>query len=137
MMKKIQSRANKINRKHGLEDPRYSFDNATIHKMEELEGLALDWNDRVELPAKSPDMHKVIEHVFGTLETAMQEALHDDPSLSRGHQYAALLRDLFKNLITPDSVQKDIMSLYPLYRMLSRSKNAGGVGGDWPPARFR
>lgn len=136
-MKKIQTRAERINKEHGLEVPRYSFDNASIHNMEDLEGLALDCHDRVELPAKSPDMHKVIEHVFGTLENAMQEALHDDPSLTRGHQYAALLRHLFKTRITPESVQKDIMSLYPLYRMLSRSKSAGGVGGDWPPARFR
>lgn len=136
-MKKIQRRAEKTNREHGLQDPKYSFDNAAIHDMGQLEDLAITWEDRVELPPRSPDMHKVIEHVFGTLEIAMQEALHDDPGLTRGHQYAALLRDLFKSRITPQSVQKDIKSLYPLYRLLHRSKKYGGVGGDWPPARFR
>lgn len=136
-MRRIRNKAWEVNKEHGLGDPVFSFDNATIHDMEVLEEVGITWENRVPLPPRSPDMHKVIEHVFGTLEGAMQEALHEDHSLTRGREYAALLRTLFKQRITALSIQKDIRSLYPLYDMLHKSKAEGGVEGDWPPAKFR
>ena len=140
VMSKIQKTAEATNAKHGLGEPLYSFDHASIHNMEMLEQLGItsgvDGN-RVPLPARSPDMHKVIEHVFGILEGGMQALLHDDPSLTKGAQYAAALRNLFRAIITQQSIEKDVRSLMPLYGLLHKSKNAGGVEGDWPPAKFR
>lgn len=140
VMRKIQKKAETTNAAYGLGDPLYSFDNASIHNMELLEELGItagDDGNRVPLPAKSPDMHKVIEHVFAILEGAMQKLLHEDPSLTKGRQYAAALRQLFRSVITQQSVEKDIRSLMPLYKMLLRSRGRGGVEGDWPPAKFR
>lgn len=140
VMRKIQRRAEATNAAYGLGEPLYSFDNAAIHNMEMLEQIGItagENGNRVPLPARSPDMHKVIEHVFAILEGGMQALLHEDPSLTKGKEYAAALRQLFKSMITQQSIEKDIRSLMPLYGMLHRSRSRGGVEGDWPPAKFR
>ena len=49
----------------------------------------------------APDMHKAIEHVFGTLTTAMNHALAKDPDLKTVPQYKAKLEELFQEKITP------------------------------------
>lgn len=49
-----------------------SWDNASIHNFEEVEGglagLGLSHGAYIKLPAKSPDLHHVIEHCFGQLK---------------------------------------------------------------------
>ena len=137
VMKVVKRKAEKINREAGLGPPVYSFDNAPIHDMALLEVIGITGNDRAPLPARSPDMHKVIEHVFGTLEGAMQNLLHEDPSLSTAPQYKAALVKLFRSVITAESVQKDIRSLRSTYDIIHKSRDAGGVEGGWPPSRYR
>lgn len=137
VMKGFKKRAEDINRKHDLGDPVYSFDNARIHDMSLLETIGIDGSDRAPLPARSPDMHKVIEHVFGTLEGAMQRELHDRPDLCTAEQYKATLERLFRSLITAQSVRKDISSLKDTYDVIRKSRDEGGVEGGWPPSMYR
>ena len=138
VMRRFTRQAEKVNREHGLEDPLYSFDNASIHDVALLsEEMDFDGNDRVPLPPRSPDMHKVIEHVFGTLEGAMQKKLHDNPGLCTAEQYKKVLEKLFRKVITADSVRKDIKSLKGTYDMIRKCRDAGGVEGGWPPSKYR
>lgn len=137
VMRRFKKTAEEINEEHGLGEPVYSFDNAPIHDMTLLESIGIDGSDRAPLPARSPDMHKVIEHVFGTLEGAMQQELHDDPGLCTAKQYKAVLQRLFKSKITAESVRKDIKSLAGTYNVIRKSRDEGGVEGGWPPSRYR
>ena len=137
IMKVFKKHAEKINIEYGLEDPVYSFDNAPIHDMSLLETIGIQGTDRAPLPARSPDMHKVIEHVFGTLEGAMQRELHADPGLCTAEQYKKVLVRLFNENITAESVRKDISSLKGTYDMIRKCRDAGGVEGGWPPSKYR
>lgn len=111
--------------------PIFSFDNAPIHQGANLKGLKLDGARRAPLSPSSPDMHKCIEHVFGTIERAMQDCIRRDPGLSTAAKYKAKLEELFTTRITPEGVRKDVESLKPTYRAIQ------DAGGDWPDRRFR
>lgn len=137
VMRVFKRGAEAINLQAKLDEPIYSFDNAPIHDMALLETIGIEGTDRAPLPARSPDMHKVIEHVFGTLEGAMQKALHADPSLCTAKQYKTLLLKLFKSNITATSVRKDIKSLKSTYDVIRKSRDEGGVEGGWPPSQYR
>ena len=137
VMRQFKKRAEDINEEHGLGDPVYSFDNAPIHDMTLLEEIGIHGSDRAPLPARSPDMHKVIEHVFGTLEGAMQRELHINPKLSSAKQYKAVLERLFWSVITAESVRKDISSLKGTYDAIRKSRDEGGVEGGWPASMYR
>ena len=137
VMRGFQRRAEDINRSHGLGDPIFSFDNAPIHDMSLLGELGISGLDRAPLPARSPDVHKVIEHVFGTLEGAMQKELHNDPQLCSAQEYKAVLVRLFKSVITPESVRKDIRSLRETYDVIRKCADEGGMEGGWPPSKYR
>ena len=111
--------------------PIFSFDNAPIHQGADLQGLGIDKATRARLPPSSPDMHKCIEHVFGTITRAMTHSLSRDPSLTTAAQYKDEVVRLFNTIITPASVQKDVASLQATYSAIMK------VGGNWPDKRFR
>jgi len=107
---------------------KFSFDNLPIHKDPSLGQLEIE---KVPLPPRSPDMHKVIEHIFGTLTRAMNLSLATDPTLNTTAKYKAELERLFA-AITPESVRKDVESLPATFKCI-----ADDVKGGWPPARLR
>ncbi len=86
--------------------PIYSFDNAPVHQGANLQALGLAGSKRATLPPSSPDMHKCIEHVFGTLTRAMQKSLHRNTMLTTVAEYRAEVEKLFNTIITPASVQR-------------------------------
>ena len=71
--------------------PIFSFDNAPIHQGANLAKLQLTGAKRAPLSPSSPDMHKCIEHVFGTIERAMQDCIRQDAGLSTAAKYKAKL----------------------------------------------
>ena len=111
---------------------KFSFDNPPIHNTAPLAEVQIQKEDRVRLPARSPDMHKTIEHVFGTLTRAMNASLARDPGLNTLPKYKAELERLFKTVITPESVRKDVASLPATYACILND-----VDGGWPPANLR
>ena len=111
---------------------KFSFDNPPIHNTCPLAEANIEPRDRVRLPPRSPDMHKAIEHVFGTLTTAMNHALAKDPDLKTVPQYKAKLEELFQEKITPASVRKDVESLPATYEYILHKADGG-----WPPANLR
>lgn len=110
---------------------KFSFDNPPIHNTAPLGDIGLEPEDRVCLPPRSPDMHKAIEHVFGTLTRAMNASLAKDPGLNTVVKYKAELERLFAEQITPESVSMDVASLPDTYRGIL------AVDGGWPPANLR
>lgn len=112
--------------------PVYSFDNAPIHQAANLRALGIEGHKRALLPPSSPDMHKCIEHVFGTLVQAMKDSLGRNASLSTAAQYKDEVERLFNTAITRESVQKDVASLKDTYRSIKDD-----VAGDWPPRHLR
>ena len=138
-MRGFQAEAERlVKAKHQLWSPIYSFDNAPIHDMELLEELGIDNSNRARLPARSPDMHKTIEHVFGTLEGAMQTILHEDPECNKVALYKdALEKAFFEGSVTKESVQADIRSLRETYSAIAAPEHEGGCSGGWPAAKYR
>ena len=104
---------------------KFSYDNPPIHR-----NLPLPCIDRVPLPPRSPDMHKVIEHIFGILTGKMNESLARDAQLKGVVKYKAELERLFFS-ISPKSVNKDVLSLPSTYKEIVAAQ------GDWPPRNFR
>lgn len=112
--------------------PIFSFDNAPIHQGANLQRLGLTGAKRAQLPPSSPDMHKCIEHVFGAITNAMSSSLHRNVALTTAAQYKAEVEKLFKTLITPKFVQRDVATLKDTYHAIRHE-----VGGDWPDKRLR
>jgi len=65
-------------RKAGVQgEPLLSFDNASIHTSYAKAGRLPPGVARHVLPARSPDLHKVIEHTFGRLKPRVNEGVFD------------------------------------------------------------
>jgi len=120
-------------------------------------------NLKIDLPKYSPDMHKVVEHIFARLKPLVYEEMYrldhpataqevqgmvrrifncevpdDDPDKSK----SALLKEQFRK-----SIEEDSESLVNTYRVIAtdagvmfmdeKGKTHIGVGGDWPPGTYR
>jgi hypothetical protein len=89
------------------------------------------WRFMFSPPAYSPDMHKVIEHVHGTVVTAFRKQLRE---MVKPHttiiQYCKMVEKLFY-AITPQSVQDDIRSLEATWHEVIKCE------GGYPSRKFR
>jgi hypothetical protein len=110
------------------EDWLISYDNAAAHKGAEQQVPGLN---RQDLPPKSPDMHKVVEHVHAWLTENMQQWLRGQQTSSVTPEDAqAELKRLFKSYPT-DSLRRDVASLAETYQAII------DAGGAYPVKRFR
>lgn len=113
----------------GLGPPRYSFDNASAHwSVEALERLHIVGDVRFPLPAKSPDMHKVIEHMFGRLKPAFKDWMYHHPAPRTAVEYMAAVEHLFWHdpaVAAKDVIEKDVASLHGTYEQVIQAK--GGL----------
>lgn len=135
-MREFIGKAEEVAREHkGIFSPErgpvYSFDNAPIHQGANLQALHVVGSKRAPLSPSSPDMHKCIEHVFGTITRVMNARLHEDVSLTTAQQYQNEVERLFGSVITQSSVQKDVSTLPDTYRAIQQ------VNGDWPARHLR
>ena len=131
--------------------PLLSFDNASIHKAVAEGGRLPAAVERLKLPARSPDLHKVIEHTFGRLKPAVHEAVFDacreastadlPPTRVR-----ALLERTLNSVAGAEQIAADCNSLKTTLRIVGTDRNVAfqhagrelvGTGGDWAPRGWR
>lgn len=112
--------------------PVYSFDNWTGH-MDACEKLGLDEKSgtRAPLAARSPDMHKAIEHIFNTVQAEFGKRLWLHPGKHSMETYIAVLEDILYHHVTLESIRRDIDSLPSTY------KNIIARGGNWAEDPYR
>lgn len=105
-----------------------SYDNAGAHTEAEHKVPGLN---RQTLPPKSPDMHKVVEHVHAWLTEKMQQWLRAQQTNKVTSEDAqAELKRLFKSYPT-DSLRRNVASLPETYKAII------AAGGAFPAKRFR
>lgn len=146
-MKPLKAKADAIMEMHKHElanpdecSPIFSFDKCSVHTSEsvqqQLEEIGIvEGQDTFPLPKYAGDIHKVIEHVHGTMVTNMQTVLWADRELRCMRFYRAQLRGLFE-AYTVDAVQKDVSTLIDTCRIISRTRAEGGTDGDWAPRGY-
>lgn len=105
-----------------------SYDNAAVHSEAEevVEGL-----NRLPHPRKSPDMHKVVEHMHAWLTQKMQAWLLKEGERGVNAETAKKqLQDFFYSYATA-SIMKDVNSLPGTYKAIL------AAGGRYPTKRYR
>lgn len=101
---------------------------------------------KVDLPTYSPDMNRVIEHVFGEVKQRVRVAIYrGERDFSKGSVLQKVVWDTFHSL-QPDAVSSDAKGLPLLWRVLSTPEGSTfeqppghrhvGTGGAYPPARY-
>lgn len=120
--------------------PLISLDNAAVHmRLREVFPYSAECGvlnpiafNQCSPPPYSPDMHKVIEHPHGTICSALNRWLERrKTNLPNIWEVFKKLEQLFYQLITPESVQKDIKSLKCTFKKVVQLK------GAWPPRKYR
>lgn len=116
------------------QQPIYSFDNDSIHTAAVAQlraaGILTDTN-RAPLPARSPDMHKVVEHVMAHMARGMQELLTMAPEGADVEWYKEKLEEWFYEHISAESIAADVASLKETYQQVVK------VLGSWPAKKYR
>lgn len=121
----------------------YSYDNATVHTSADLGRVGIDAalypeGQRLPLPAKSPDMHKVVEHVHANLASKFRAWHYANASEDLTMlDYRAHMERLFLAEITAQSIAKDVATLHKTYDAIRLPVNQGGVYGGWPASGLR
>jgi hypothetical protein len=97
-------------------------------------------------PPHSPDLHQVIEHRFAEMKQHLVNRVYQ---LGFQNVTTAALRHFvleYCHSITPQLIQADLRNLVNCYQVvrtpvgssvLIDGKPVDGVGGGWPPKRFR
>lgn len=105
-----------------------SYDNAAVHSNAEkvVQGI-----NRLPHPRKSPDMHKVVEHMHAWLTQKMQAwLLKQDACRVDANAAKRQLQDLFYSYEAA-SIMADVESLPGTYKAII------AAGGRYPTKRYR
>ena len=119
--------------------PIWSLDNAPVHAKAYND---LTWKNKpagdfghAQPPPYSPDLHKVIEHVHGTVCVKFREELdkmtHPLPTIK---EYFRKIQLIFYTSITAQSVQEDVRSLFGAEGTMMQIV---GAKGGYPAAKYR
>jgi len=131
--------------------PILSFDNASIHTAQRSEPLLPPGTTQHKLPARSPDLHKVIEHVFGRLKPAVAAAVFDAAWHKQTVELSAaqcrpLIEACLREQTAAAQIAADCESLKATLQIVAHDKDMlftlggkefKGTGGDWAPRRWR
>lgn len=139
--------------------PLLSYDNVKIQKCvnishieyaqgeEGREVYRLDTKlHKVDLPTYSPDMNRVIEHVFGFVKPLVRVEIYQGKrDFSKGAQLQTAVWETFKHL-KKGAIKEDTKGLPLLWRVLSTAEGTTfeqppghehvGTGGGYAPARY-
>lgn len=85
--------------------------------------------DRLVLPARSPDLHRVIEHSHARLCKQFIKLLHYQSDVLTAGQYIEQLRSLFFKHESVEVISKDVAKLPELYHVVA-------VEGGYAPGRL-
>lgn len=125
-----------------------SIDNPNFHNVKELINLRKPghWS-HLPLPSYSPDLHQVIEHLFGQLKRQLVNDIYKEANWDAIDM--AWLRQWvvgFCQQITPAQIKHAVAKLPDVYRVVAADAGTlvqvgdsliEGVQGGWPPKRFR
>jgi hypothetical protein len=115
---KAEERGNRLHLQRG-EHWLYSWDNDKIHKGADLAQMGINKKHRFPLPELSSDMHKVVEHVHAWLDFHMQRwLLKQNRATITIDACKQQLEHLFYNVLTKESIQKDVRSLAQTYEAI-------------------
>jgi hypothetical protein len=128
--------------------PIFSYDNNRIQKEASLAAMGITAEEKLELPPSSPDMHKVIEHVFAILKGQLQaELLKLNPAKLSAAKAQHMVKVYFMHGISKQSIQADVNSLPVTWHIISTpagvtakgpdGKMYRGSGGEWADTRHR
>jgi len=109
---------------------RFSWDHCSAHKSAEPD-LALLPEQIVDLPKRSPDLHRVIESPHSRLHGAFRKALRADPRVRTVKDAIKLLQKVATDVITKDYIQKLVDGMPNTYRSVVQR------GGDWAEKKYR
>lgn len=102
-------------------------DNAKWHK----ESQALRPQVCPEIPPYSPDIMKVIEHPWNTIKREFRQRVSSDKTITDLTAAAALFERVAHEVITPESVAKDVATLRDTLKAIKEAK------GGYVNKRFR
>lgn len=89
------------------------------------------------VPTQGHDFNRVVEHAINTLKRAARKYFRDHPEVTKIAEMKAAVYKLFKQVVTADSVRKDIQGLHAMYHVINASNAKGGTEGGWPPKKYR
>jgi hypothetical protein len=149
VMAKVASMARDGLAKKGL-TPLFSWDNAAVQRPASLDRMGITEAERVPLPDYSPDMHKVIEHMFGLLKPLVKkQVIMPSKAKVDALEAMALVKECWEYLghRTRKSIKKDVEGLKLTWLIIStpegeptravRGKTFTVTGGGWAPKGFR
>lgn len=131
--------------------PLFVFDNNSIQKYSKNFECNITWNQRVGIPAHSPDFNKPVEHSFHRIKDLLRETYLDQMEVVDAKKVQEWVRKIFeKELLEGEkkySVRNDVYSLKKTWLAVSTPKRVRrqapdgtwvrGSGGDWPAAHLR
>lgn len=110
----------------------FSADNATVHGKEaDRASLGIAADEWMTCPARSPDFHKPIEHLFGRIKPAFARWLHSHPAPRTVDAYKAKVEELFEQYAAPAQVAKDVATMFDTFDGIIEAE------GGWPPKAQR
>jgi len=101
--------------------PLYSIDNATVHTDVPM---VICPTDLLHVPPNSPDMHKVVEHIFNCLMHRLKHRVF--PAMCEDHKHNPMSIDRWIQVVlaelelvaTPEAIRADIATLPDTYRYI-------------------
>jgi hypothetical protein len=148
MKKLVKVARRKLARVDPTLKPMFSYDNNKIQKQAKLADMGISPEEKLELPAYSPDMHKVIEHVFAILKGQLQaEMLRNNPARLSPATAQHMVEVYLRHGISKEGIQKDVKSLPVTWHIICTGEGDWavgpdgrmyrGTGGEWADTRHR
>lgn len=129
---------------YGLE-PLFSWDNTGPQKWAEYRNMMLGPGEHVPLAAYMPDGHKVIEHTFNRLKSALWNSIFRDGPIYTGTELQDRVECLFKAMPSSHFLA-DAQGLPVTYEHVATEQGViftgadglqhEGTGGDWAPTAY-
>lgn len=86
----------------------YSWDNAAFHTRAHLLSAVAQ---RLRIPPRSPDIHKVIEHAFHPVKAGFSSAFSHGRGVKSVKQAMKLLQRVVGDAVSAEAVERDVASI--------------------------
>jgi hypothetical protein len=127
--------------------PLYSWDHTNLHEKINFQKVGFSEQQRVALGVRAPDMHQVIEHVFGYMKQKFHVKLLQQGYKVPGRRCQQIARDIFYSVVTPQGIAGNVARMPLVYKMISTAKGQFfvhtdnkmyvGTGGNWVTKPWR
>ena len=98
--------------------PIYSMDNAKFHTSAHL---PISPAQRLKIPPRSFDIHKVIEHPFGPIKRTFKAWFSKNRSIRTAQKAMQLLSEIVHSKVTAKSIEKDVETMnQTLWNIINR-----------------